>query len=99
MRACGPGKVKFDPVQGHIMKRMAKIKRDTAETQIALTLRIDGSGKSSIATGIPFLDHMLTLLAKHSLCDLTVRAKGDLDVDAHHRSEERRVGKECRSRG
>jgi imidazoleglycerol-phosphate dehydratase len=70
------------------MKRTAKIIRNTAETQIALTLSIDGQGRSQIATGIPFFDHMLTLLAKHSLCDLTVKAKGDLDVDAHHTVED-----------
>src|ERR1041385_532365 len=69
-------------------KRSAKITRKTAETQIALDLNIDGQGRAKIATGIPFFDHMLTLLAKHSLCDLTVRAKGDLDVDAHHTIED-----------
>src|SRR2546425_6100024 len=69
-------------------KRTSKIDRHTAETQISLSLTIDGAGKSKIATGVPFFDHMLTLLAKHSLCDLTVRATGDLDVDAHHTVED-----------
>jgi imidazoleglycerol-phosphate dehydratase len=71
-----------------VKTRAAKIQRHTAETQITLALTIDGSGKSDISTGIPFFDHMLTLLAKHSLCDLTVKATGDLDVDAHHTVED-----------
>jgi imidazoleglycerol-phosphate dehydratase len=69
-------------------KRIARIKRDTAETQIALMLTIDGTGKADVKTGVPFFDHMLTLLAKHSLCDFRVRAAGDLDVDAHHLVED-----------
>lgn len=69
-------------------KRSAKIQRNTAETQIALRLTIDGSGRAHVKTGLPFFDHMLTLLAKHSLCDLTIRATGDLDVDAHHTVED-----------
>lgn len=69
-------------------KRTANIKRNTAETRINLSLTIDGTGRSKINTGIPFFDHMLTLLAKHSLCDLTIRAAGDLDVDAHHTVED-----------
>lgn len=69
-------------------KRTAKINRKTAETKIVLELNIDGSGRSKISTGIPFFDHMLTLLSKHSLCDLTVRVKGDLNVDAHHTVED-----------
>jgi len=71
-----------------VKKRSAKIKRDTAETQIALALTIDGTGKADVKTGVPFFDHMLTLLAKHSLCDLKIRAPGDLDVDAHHLVED-----------
>src|ERR1039457_6337643 len=71
-----------------VKKRIAKVARNTAETQISLTLTIDGSGKSKVSTGIPFFDHMLTLLEKHSLCDLTVTAKGDVDVDAHHTVED-----------
>src|SRR5437868_9689565 len=68
--------------------RSAQIKRITKETQIALKLVIDGQGKSSINTGVPFFDHMLTLFAKHAVVDLTLRCKGDLDVDAHHTIED-----------
>ncbi len=68
--------------------RKAQIKRTTAETDIKLALNIDGSGKSRIHTGMPFLDHMLTLLAKHGLMDLDVKAKGDLHVDIHHTNED-----------
>jgi len=70
------------------MKRFAKIQRNTAETQVAVRLTIDGTGKADVKTGLPFFDHMLTLLAKHSLCDLTLRAAGDLEVDAHHTVED-----------
>ena len=69
-------------------KRSAKVQRKTAETRISLALTIDGSGRANVSTGLPFFDHMLTLLAKHSLCDLTVKATGDLDVDAHHTVED-----------
>lgn len=68
--------------------RQAQIKRQTKETSIALKLNIDGSGKSSIKTGIPFFDHMLTLFAKHAVVDLTLKCRGDLDVDAHHTVED-----------
>jgi imidazoleglycerol-phosphate dehydratase len=71
-----------------VKKRYAKIRRDTAETQITLSLTIDGTGKADVQTGVPFFDHMLTLLARHSLCDLRIRATGDLDVDAHHTVED-----------
>ena len=70
------------------MARCAEIKRKTAETQISVKLNLDGEGKCDIATGIGFLDHMLTLLAKHSFMDLTVKAKGDLEVDSHHTVED-----------
>lgn len=69
-------------------KRVAQIKRDTKETRISLRLNIDGTGKSSIKTGIPFFDHMLTLFAKHSTTDLILTCKGDLEVDAHHTVED-----------
>lgn len=69
-------------------RRVATVSRSTAETQIELTLTVDGTGRSSISTGVPFFDHMLTLLAKHGLFDLTVKAKGDLDVDYHHTVED-----------
>ena len=70
------------------MSRTAKIDRRTSETKIALELTIDGRGASSIATKIPFFDHMLTLFARHSLCDLTVKADGDIEVDLHHTVED-----------
>ncbi len=70
------------------MNRHAKIDRRTSETQISLELTVDGSGTSTIATKIPFFDHMLTLFARHSLCDLTVQADGDIDVDLHHTVED-----------
>ena len=68
--------------------RTAKINRQTAETNIALTLNLDGSGKSEIQTGCGFLDHMLTLFAKHGRFDLTVTCKGDTHVDDHHTVED-----------
>lgn len=68
--------------------RSAKIKRKTTETEIAGELLIDGKGKADVKTGIGFLDHMLTLFAFHGLFDLTLKAKGDLNVDAHHTNED-----------
>ena len=68
--------------------RQATIKRETKETRIAIKLNLDGKGKSSIKTGIPFFDHMLTLFAKHATMDLQLRCKGDLEVDAHHTVED-----------
>ena len=68
--------------------RSAQIKRVTKETQIALKLVIDGRGKASIKTGVPFFDHMLTLFAKHAVLDLKLHCKGDLEVDAHHTVED-----------
>lgn len=70
------------------LKREAKIKRVTRETDISLRLNVDGKGEASVKTGIPFLDHMLASLAKHGLFDLDVRAKGDLEVDIHHTNED-----------
>lgn len=70
------------------MKRTATIHRKTGETDITLKLNVDGSGKSTIKTGIPFFDHMLTLLAKHSLFDLDLKVKGDIEVDFHHTVED-----------
>jgi imidazoleglycerol-phosphate dehydratase len=69
-------------------ERKAHIKRATKETQIEVKLEVDGSGKSSISTGIPFFDHMLTLFAKHSVVNLKLKCKGDLEVDAHHTVED-----------
>jgi imidazoleglycerol-phosphate dehydratase len=68
--------------------RTAKADRKTAETQIALSVNVDGSGKAVLATGIPFLDHMLDQVARHGMLDLDIRAKGDLQVDAHHTVED-----------
>jgi imidazoleglycerol-phosphate dehydratase len=68
--------------------RQSRVRRETKETKIDLELKIDGKGKSSIKTGIPFFDHMLTLFAKHGVVDLKLRCKGDLDVDAHHTVED-----------
>ncbi len=68
--------------------RQGKIVRQTAETSIKLELKLDGRGDSSIGTGIPFMDHMLTLLARHSRSDLVVTAQGDLEVDYHHTVED-----------
>lgn len=68
--------------------RQASLRRTTKETSIALTLKIDGAGRSSIKSGIPFFDHMLTLFAKHAVMDLKLRCTGDLKVDAHHTVED-----------
>jgi imidazoleglycerol-phosphate dehydratase len=70
------------------MPRIARIQRETGETRIDLGVNLDGSGRAEVATGVGFFDHMLTLLAKHSLLDLTVQAAGDLHVDAHHTVED-----------
>jgi imidazoleglycerol-phosphate dehydratase len=70
------------------MPRTARIRRDTNETRIELAIDLDGTGKAELATGVGFFDHMLTLLAKHSLIDLTVRAEGDLHIDPHHTVED-----------
>ena len=69
-------------------QRTASIQRKTGETEISLSLNIDGSGKAEIETGVGFFDHMLTLLAKHGLFDLQVKAVGDLHVDHHHTVED-----------
>jgi imidazoleglycerol-phosphate dehydratase len=68
--------------------RQASLKRKTKETSIALALNLDGAGRSSVKTGIPFFDHMLTLFAKHAVMDLKLRCRGDLEVDAHHTVED-----------
>ena len=68
--------------------RTARLERNTAETQIVLELDLDGDGQSQVATGIPFLDHMLILLAKHGQFGLTVKATGDISVDYHHLVED-----------
>jgi len=68
--------------------RRATVKRKTKETDISVTVNLDGSGVSDISTGIGFLDHMLDQLARHSLMDITVKAKGDLHIDFHHTTED-----------
>ncbi len=68
--------------------REAKINRDTLETKISVKLNLDGAGKSRLATGVPFLDHMLEQVARHGLLDLDISAKGDLHIDAHHTVED-----------
>ncbi len=70
------------------MARIAELSRRTAETDITLRLDLDGSGRSEIDTGIGFLDHMLTALARHALFDLRVKAIGDLHIDLHHTTED-----------
>ena len=69
-------------------ERIAEIKRTTAETDISVKINLDGSGKSSVKTGIPFMDHMLTLFAKHGFFDLEISACGDIEVDCHHTMED-----------
>jgi imidazoleglycerol-phosphate dehydratase len=73
---------------GVMTQRRARLKRVTKETAIQLELIVDGRGQSKIRTGVPFFDHMLTLFAKHSTCDLNLTCKGDLEVDAHHTVED-----------
>ena len=68
--------------------RRASLQRETAETYVSVDLMVDGSGTSSIKTGIPFFDHMLTLLSKHSLFNLQIDVRGDLEVDFHHSVED-----------
>lgn len=68
--------------------RQASIRRDTRETQIAVSLDLDGTGKGSFATGVPFLEHMLDQVARHGLFDIEVHASGDLAIDAHHTVED-----------
>lgn len=70
------------------MDRKACIERKTTETNISLELNIDGKGEALISTSVPFLDHMLNLFARHGLFDLTVKAVGDIDIDAHHTVED-----------
>ncbi len=70
------------------MARQAQINRNTNETQISVALDLDGSGRSALATGVPFLDHMLDQIARHGVFDLDVEAAGDLHIDAHHTVED-----------
>ncbi len=68
--------------------RTASVSRDTLETQISVRVNVDGTGKSELASGIPFLDHMLDQVARHGMMDVSVRAEGDLEIDAHHTVED-----------
>ena len=68
--------------------RTAHVSRNTLETEITVSLNLDGSGTSRLATGVPFLDHMLDQIARHGLIDLEIEAKGDLHIDAHHTVED-----------
>jgi len=68
--------------------RTAEVQRDTKETQIFVAVNLDGSGRTELASGIPFLDHMLEQLSRHSLVDLSLRAEGDLHIDFHHVTED-----------
>lgn len=70
------------------MSRIAKISRKTSESNVTLELNLDGAGVSKISTNVPFFDHMLTALSKHSLIDLSVQATGDTDIDIHHTVED-----------
>ena len=70
------------------MARQAQVTRDTQETQIVVKINLDGSGKAKLASGVPFLDHMLDQIARHGLVDLEVKARGDLHIDAHHTVED-----------
>ena len=68
--------------------RTARVQRETSESRIDLSIDLDGTGRSDIETTVPFYDHLLTAFAKHSLTDLTVRAKGDIEIDVHHTVED-----------
>lgn len=68
--------------------RTATVTRKTAETEVAVTLNLDGTGRAKLATGVPFLDHMLDQVARHGMLDLDVAARGDLHIDAHHTVED-----------
>jgi imidazoleglycerol-phosphate dehydratase len=70
------------------MSRIAKIERNTLETQIQVEVNLDGTGRCALRTGVPFLEHMLEQVARHGLIDLTIEAKGDLHIDAHHTVED-----------
>ncbi|MCU7905079.1 MAG: imidazoleglycerol-phosphate dehydratase HisB [Candidatus Thiodiazotropha sp. (ex Epidulcina cf. delphinae)] len=70
------------------MQRTAQIERNTLETQISITLNLDGKGEADFTTGVPFLDHMMDQVARHGLMDLSVTARGDLHIDAHHTVED-----------
>lgn len=68
--------------------RMAKVKRNTLETQIEVSINLDGKGQSNLNTGVPFFDHMLNQIARHGVIDIDIKAHGDLEIDAHHTVED-----------
>ena len=68
--------------------RTASVERNTKETQISVSLKLDGTGEFSISSGLPFLEHMLEQVARHGLIDLDIKAEGDLEIDAHHTVED-----------
>ena len=68
--------------------RIASVKRDTLETQIEVSLNLDGTGESGLATGVPFLEHMMDQIARHGMIDLSVKASGDNSIDDHHTVED-----------
>ena len=70
------------------MSRTARVERATSESKVLVELDLDGTGRTDISTSVPFYDHMLTALGKHSLIDLTVQATGDTHIDAHHTVED-----------
>lgn len=76
--------------QGHLGEKLraASVERRTKETQVSVTLNLDGSGIANVTTGVPMLDHLLSHVAVHGLLDLEIRAKGDLEIDAHHTIED-----------
>jgi imidazoleglycerol-phosphate dehydratase len=78
----------FKPTQKIMTSRIATIERNTLETQITITVNLDGTGKTDFKTGVPFLNHMMDQIARHGMVDMTVHAKGDLDIDAHHTVED-----------
>lgn len=71
-----------------LAERTARVERNTAETQITVEVNLDGAGHAELATGVPFLDHMLDQVARHGMLDLVIRAKGDLHIDGHHTVED-----------
>ncbi|MEN8446103.1 MAG: imidazoleglycerol-phosphate dehydratase, partial [Cyanobacteria bacterium J06555_13] len=72
----------------HLNRRVASVSRTTKETDVQVTLNVDGTGQCTAQTGIPFLDHMLHQIASHGLFDLEVRATGDIEIDDHHTNED-----------
>ena len=83
LRSAGSG-----ALQGSVTSRSAEVERNTRETQVRVVLNLDGRGKATISTGVPFLDHMLESFARHGFFDLTVQASGDVHIDEHHTVED-----------